>query len=98
MGYIMPVDHFQYVQYGNRVAFKEENKQAFQPIEGAKPIFPVLLQARTEEKQEEEELEIIEQQQQLIDVVDISEEKETEATVRRKQLEKMAKEKPDEIT
>ena len=54
MGYIMPVDHFQYVQYGNRVAFKEENKQAFQPIEGAKPIFPVLLQARTEEKQEED--------------------------------------------
>ncbi len=54
MGYIMPVDHFQYVQYGNRVAFKEENKQAFQPIEGTKPIFPVLLQTRTEEKQEED--------------------------------------------
>ena len=48
-------------------------------------------------KQEEEELEIIEQQQQLIDVVDISEEKETEATVRRKQLEKMAKEKPEDF-
>ncbi|MEK3764985.1 flagellar basal-body MS-ring/collar protein FliF [Solibacillus sp. FSL K6-4121] len=48
-------------------------------------------------KQEEEELEIIEQQQQLIPVEDISEEKETEATVRRKQLEKMAKEKPEDF-
>ncbi|MBD8035433.1 flagellar M-ring protein FliF [Solibacillus sp. A46] len=48
-------------------------------------------------KQEEEELEIIEQQQQLIEIEDISEEKETEATVRRKQLEKMAKEKPEDF-
>ena len=32
-----------------------------------------------------------------IDVEDISEEKETEATVRRKQLEKMAKEKPEDF-
>lgn len=55
-----------------------------------------VLRAR-KRKQEEEELEIIEQQQQLIDVDDISEEKETEATVRRKQLEKMAKEKPEDF-
>lgn len=48
-------------------------------------------------KQQEEELEILEQQQQLIEVDDISEEKETEATVRRKQLEKMAKEKPEDF-
>ncbi|MEK4629554.1 flagellar basal-body MS-ring/collar protein FliF [Solibacillus sp. FSL R7-0682] len=48
-------------------------------------------------KQQEEELEIIERQQQLIEVEDISEEKETEATVRRKQLEKMAKEKPEDF-
>lgn len=48
-------------------------------------------------KQDEEELEILEQQQQLIEVDDISEEKETEATVRRKQLEKMAKEKPEDF-
>lgn len=47
-------------------------------------------------KQQEEELNIIEQQQELM-VEDISEEKETEATVRRKQLEKMAKEKPDDF-
>ena len=48
-------------------------------------------------KQEEEELEIIEKQQQLIEIEDISEEKETEATVRRKQLEKMAKDKPEDF-
>ena len=48
-------------------------------------------------KQQEEELEIIERQQQLIEIEDISEEKETEATVRRKQLEKMAKEKPEDF-
>ena len=48
-------------------------------------------------KQEQEELEILERQQELIEVDDISEEKETEATVRRKQLEKMAKEKPEDF-
>ncbi len=55
-----------------------------------------ILRARRR-KQEQEELEIIEQQQELIDIEDISEEKETEATVRRKQLEKMAKEKPEDF-
>ncbi|MGN7478532.1 flagellar basal-body MS-ring/collar protein FliF [Solibacillus silvestris] len=55
-----------------------------------------VLRAR-KRKQEEEELEILEQQQQLIEIEDISEEKETEATVRRKQLEKMAKEKPEDF-
>ncbi|MEO4053526.1 flagellar basal-body MS-ring/collar protein FliF [Solibacillus sp. CAU 1738] len=47
-------------------------------------------------QQQEEELSIIEQQQELI-VEDIAEEKETEATIRRKQLEKMAKDKPDDF-
>lgn len=55
-----------------------------------------VLRAR-KRKQQEEELEIIERQQQLIEVDDISEEKETEATVRRKQLEKMAKDKPEDF-
>lgn len=55
-----------------------------------------VLRAR-KRKQQEEELEILEKQQQLIEVEDISEEKETEATVRRKQLEKMAKEKPEDF-
>ena len=48
-------------------------------------------------KQEQEELEIIERQQELIEIEDITDEKETEATVRRKQLEKMAKEKPEDF-
>ena len=44
----------------------------------------------------EEEAEIIEEQQELF-IEDISEEKETEATIRRKQLEKMAKDKPEDF-
>jgi flagellar M-ring protein FliF len=48
------------------------------------------------QKQLQQELEILEQQEDLI-VEDISDEKETEATIRRKQLEKMAKEKPDDF-
>ncbi|MEG0259161.1 MAG: flagellar basal-body MS-ring/collar protein FliF [Lysinibacillus sp.] len=47
-------------------------------------------------KKAEEELYILEQQEDLI-VDDINEEIETEATVRRKQLEKMAKDKPDDF-
>lgn len=45
---------------------------------------------------EEEENEIIEEQEELI-VDDINTEVETEATMRRKQLEKMAKEKPEDF-
>ncbi|MEK5231126.1 flagellar basal-body MS-ring/collar protein FliF [Lysinibacillus sp. FSL K6-0232] len=45
---------------------------------------------------EEEEQSILEEQEELI-VDDINEEIETEATMRRKQLEKMAKEKPDDF-
>ena len=53
---------------------------------------------RSRKRQREvEELNIIEQQQEMIEVEDIAEEKETEATVRRKQLEKMAKEKPEDF-
>lgn len=48
------------------------------------------------QKQEEEDALILEQQQEII-IDDISEEKETEATLRRKQLEKMAKEKPEDF-
>ncbi|SOC35519.1 flagellar basal-body MS-ring/collar protein FliF [Ureibacillus acetophenoni] len=43
-----------------------------------------------------EEIEVIEEQRELF-VDDINEEKETESTVRRKQLEKMAKEKPEDF-
>ncbi|GLC87404.1 flagellar basal-body MS-ring/collar protein FliF [Lysinibacillus piscis] len=45
---------------------------------------------------EEEEQSILEQQEELM-VDDINEEIETEATMRRKQLEKMAKDKPDDF-
>lgn len=47
------------------------------------------------QRQAEEEALIIEEQDIVID--DIAEEKETEATLRRKQLEKMAKEKPEDF-
>ncbi|NLY79973.1 MAG: flagellar M-ring protein FliF [Lysinibacillus sp.] len=47
-------------------------------------------------KEQEEELEVIQQQEELF-VDDINEEKETESTLRRKQLEKMAKEKPEDF-
>ncbi|QCR31795.1 flagellar basal-body MS-ring/collar protein FliF [Lysinibacillus sp. SGAir0095] len=47
-------------------------------------------------KEAEEAYSIIEEQEELI-VSDINEEKETEGTIRRKQLEKMAKEKPEDF-
>ncbi|WP_342472855.1 flagellar basal-body MS-ring/collar protein FliF [Metasolibacillus sp. FSL H7-0170] len=52
---------------------------------------------RSRKRREEEELSAIGEQQEKIIVEDIAEEKETEATVRRKQLEKMAKDKPDDF-
>ncbi|MFP3916183.1 flagellar basal-body MS-ring/collar protein FliF [Lysinibacillus telephonicus] len=48
------------------------------------------------QKQKEEELNIINEQEDLF-VDDINDEKETESTIRRKQLEKMAKEKPEDF-
>ena len=54
-----------------------------------------IMRSKKAKQLEEEEL-IIEQQRDLF-VEDISEEKETEATIRRKQLEKMAKDKPDDF-
>ncbi|MEL4024394.1 flagellar basal-body MS-ring/collar protein FliF [Lysinibacillus endophyticus] len=47
-------------------------------------------------KEKEEEFAIIEEQEELF-VDDINDEKETENTVRRKQLEKMAREKPEDF-
>lgn len=47
-------------------------------------------------REQEEQYTIIEEQEDLI-VDDINEEKETEGTIRRKQLEKMAKEKPEDF-
>lgn len=51
-------------------------------------------------RREEEELEVeeaLEEQEEMLQIDDINEEQETEGTLRRKQLEKMAKEKPEEF-
>ncbi|WP_391208648.1 flagellar basal-body MS-ring/collar protein FliF [Psychrobacillus sp. L4] len=48
-------------------------------------------------RSEEEELEILEEQREELKIEDINDEKETEATLRRKQLEKMAKDKPEDF-
>ena len=49
------------------------------------------------EEIEEEELVILEEQREELKIDDINDEKETEATLRRKQLEKMAKDKPEDF-
>ncbi|PIC65637.1 flagellar M-ring protein FliF [Sporosarcina sp. P13] len=56
----------------------------------------LFLRKRRKDAQLEEELEV-EQQLQTVQVDDINLDQETEATERRKQLEKMAKDKPDEF-
>ncbi len=56
-------------------------------------VFFIVRSKKSRDSQEE----VIIQEQQELFVEDISEEKETEATIRRKQLEKMAKEKPDDF-
>ena len=55
----------------------------------------LILRSKKSKQTEEEEIIIEEQNESFVE--DISEEKETEATMRRKQLEKMAKEKPDDF-
>jgi flagellar M-ring protein FliF len=57
----------------------------------------LVLLLRRKRKQDDEELEEFVQQPISLNVPDVNEEIETEASVRRKQLEKMAKEKPDEF-
>ena len=48
-------------------------------------------------KTDEEEMFILEEQREELNVDDINTEKETESTLRRKQLEKMAKDKPEDF-
>ena len=63
-------------------------------------IIVILVFAFFRNRRQAEELEeelIIEEQLASFDVDDINNELETEGTVRRKQLEKMAKEKPEEF-
>lgn len=52
---------------------------------------------RSRRRQDEDEYEEYDEEFDEINVDDISDEKETEGTVRRKQLEKMAKEKPEDF-
>ncbi|KGR92079.1 flagellar M-ring protein FliF [Ureibacillus massiliensis 4400831 = CIP 108448 = CCUG 49529] len=60
-------------------------------------LLVVMLLVGRRRKQEEQEFEVIEEQRRDLLVEDINDEKETESTVRRKQLEKMAKEKPEDF-
>lgn len=61
-------------------------------------IVLVILFVRNRRAAEEAEVEeVIEGQEKVLHVEDINEEQETEGTLRRKQLEKMAKEKPEEF-
>lgn len=60
-------------------------------------IVLVILFIRNRRQEEAEVEEIIEEQEQILNVEDINEEQETEGSLRRKQLEKMAKEKPEEF-
>ncbi|MEK4522596.1 flagellar basal-body MS-ring/collar protein FliF [Psychrobacillus sp. FSL W7-1457] len=60
-------------------------------------ILLVISLLRSRRSDEEEELLIVEEAREIPKVDDINNEKETESTLRRKQLEKMAKDKPEEF-
>ncbi|MDS9470578.1 flagellar basal-body MS-ring/collar protein FliF [Sporosarcina pasteurii] len=61
-------------------------------------IILVILFVRSRRAAEKAEVEeVIEEQEKVLHIEDINEEQETEGTLRRKQLEKMAKEKPEEF-
>ncbi len=61
-------------------------------------IFLIIALIRSRRQTEEvEQAAIYEEQEEVFDIQDINEDVETEATLRRKQLEKMAKEKPEEF-
>ncbi|MFD1204146.1 flagellar basal-body MS-ring/collar protein FliF [Sporosarcina contaminans] len=63
-------------------------------------VIAILIFAFFRKRKKERELEeerILEEQREALNVEDINTEQETEATVRKKQLEKMAKEKPEEF-
>ncbi|GER69050.1 flagellar M-ring protein [Weizmannia acidilactici] len=60
-------------------------------------VFFMVRGRRKEDQEEEEFVEEAAETTTPIEIPDVNEEKETEATARRKQLEKLAKEKPDEF-
>ncbi|MFJ5769971.1 flagellar basal-body MS-ring/collar protein FliF [Psychrobacillus sp. NPDC093180] len=59
-------------------------------------ILLLILLVRSRRKEEEEQV-ILEEQREELRIDDINDEKETEASLRRKQLEKMAKDKPEDF-
>ena len=60
-------------------------------------ILLVIMIIRSRKKEEEVEDLIVEEKVELAPIPDIEPKQETEATIRRKQLEKMAKDKPEEF-
>ncbi|MDG5470286.1 flagellar basal-body MS-ring/collar protein FliF [Jeotgalibacillus sp. ET6] len=60
-------------------------------------VIAMIRARRKSEAAEEAEEEIIVEQKEKLDVPDVNNEKETEGTLRRKQLEKMAREKPEDF-
>ncbi len=54
VGYIAPVNQFQYIQYGNRVGNREQNKDtSFKPVKETSPAFAIQLKNKTEEYENE---------------------------------------------
>ncbi|PJN87140.1 flagellar basal-body MS-ring/collar protein FliF [Bacillus sp. mrc49] len=60
-------------------------------------IILLILFFRSRRQSEMEEEYVVEEEEVVFDVPDLNKEKETEASLKRKQLEKLAKEKPDEF-
>ena len=48
MGYILPITHFQYIDYNNRVVSSSAEPK-LQPVQSSTAIFPVLLHTKNEE-------------------------------------------------
>ena len=46
MGYILPINPYQYMQYSSRIQFREENLKDFAPVKGTLPVFALTLKAR----------------------------------------------------
>jgi len=48
MGYILPIIPYQYMQYTNRIQYREENLKDFGPVKETQPTFALALRARME--------------------------------------------------
>ena len=46
MGYILPINSYQYMQYSNRIQYRKENLEDFGPVKGTLPAFPIALKER----------------------------------------------------